>query len=68
MKLYQIRHTMYHLKQRTILLQNKQKYNINRRKFHSFLPNKPNNPEPQWLIIMGGLSYYYFMKWYNNKK
>jgi hypothetical protein len=67
MKLYQIRHKMY-FKQRTILLQNKQKYNINRRKFHSFLQNNHNNPnEPFWVIIIGGLSYYYFTKWYNKK-
>ena len=65
MKLYQLRNTMYNMKNRRIILtQNKQKYNS--RKIHYF--NSPNDPnEPFWVIFCGAISYYCYMKYYFKK-
>lgn len=65
MKLYQIRNSVYNLKNRRIILaQNKEKYN--RRKIHYI--NSPNDPnEPFWVLICGAVSYYCYMKWYFKK-
>lgn len=65
MKLYQIRNSMYNMKNRRIILaQNKQKYN--RRNIHYI--NNPNNPnEPFWALLCGAISYYCYMKWYFKK-